>query len=256
MGEERSKLDELRAWLIQDARLIASPADFLNAFGEQLHGAGLGVTRLTTGIPTLHPNVDSFSGLWEMGKGTTARAYRMTPETAHQFDNSPLKVVYEEQRMVRCSLEKPPVEGEYGVLADLRAKGLTDYVVMPLLFSDGSTKAVSYATNRPGGFTSGDITVLEAIVPYVAAKEEAMHARAITQTLLDTYVGPVAGRRVAEGAIRRGMQESIRAAIWFSDLKGFTVLSERLPGQPLIDLLNEIFRRCHRSGGGRTGRGP
>ncbi len=241
MIEDPSSADELCAWLIHEARFIANPADYLRLFGERLHGSGLGVTRITTGVPTLHPNVDSFSGLWEHGKGTTGRSYRMTPETAHQFDNSPLKVVYNESRTVHCPLEAPPVDGEFGVLADLRAEGLTDYVVMPLPFSDGTTKAVSYATDRPGGFGANALGVLEAIRPYVAVIEEALHARVITGTLLDTYVGPVAGRRVADGAIRRGMQETIRAAIWFSDLKGFTALSEALPGQDLIDLLNDYF---------------
>ena len=242
MTHDRSVADELCNWLITDARLLAAdPPTYLRTLGERLHASGLGVTRLTTGIPTLHPNVDSFSGLWELGKGTTGRMYRMTPDMAHQFENSPLKVVYDEARTVRCPLETPPVEGEYGVLADLRSKGLTDYVVMPLPFSDGTTKAVSYATDKSGGFSDTDLETLDAIRPYLAAIEEAMHTRLVTTTLLDTYVGPVAGRRVADGAIRRGMQETIRAAIWFSDLKGFTDLSERLRGSELIALLNDYF---------------
>jgi len=51
----------------------------------------------------------------------------------------------------------------------------------------------------------------------------------------------VAGRRVLEGAIRRGSGETIPAAIWFCDLKGFATLSETLPDQVLIDLLNAYF---------------
>ncbi|MGI9413708.1 MAG: adenylate/guanylate cyclase domain-containing protein [Hyphomicrobiales bacterium] len=131
----------------------------------------------------------------------------------------------------RCPLEGPAKSGEFGILEDLRAQGLTDFVVMPLPFRDGSTKAVSYATDRPGGFGDQEIGLFEAIRPYVAALVEAIHMRRVTGTLLDTYVGPVAGRRVLDDAIRRSTQETIRAAIWFSDLKGFTALSERLPGQ-------------------------
>ena len=241
MAEPHPQTQSLCAWLIREARLIPSDADYLAAFAESLRAHGLPVKRVTTGIPTLHPQIDSVSGLWEFGKGTQGRTYRLDPDTAHVFDNSPLKVVYNEGRTVRCRLEGPAQPGEYGILEDLRADGLTDYVVMPLAFRDGSTKAVSYATDQTGGFTESELSLLEAILPYVAALEEAVHMRFVTQTLLNTYVGPVAGRRVLDGAIRRGTQETIRAAIWFSDLQGFTALSERLPGQDLIDLLNDYF---------------
>src|SRR3546814_19836882 len=46
------------------------------------------------------------------------------------------------------------------------------------------------------------------------------------------------GRRVLAGAIARGETASIRAAVWYSDIKDFTVLSDLLPRQELIDLLN------------------
>ena len=58
---------------------------------------------------------------------------------------------------------------------------------------------------------------------------------------MDTYVGPVTGQRVLDGEIKRGSGDTIRAAIWFCDPKDFTALSERLPGQVLIDKLNAYF---------------
>ncbi|MCP4327493.1 MAG: adenylate/guanylate cyclase domain-containing protein [Alphaproteobacteria bacterium] len=241
MGDRHPQTEAVCAWLIGEARLIANDADYLNAFGERLVAAGLPIERVSTGVPTLHPQLDFVSGLWERGKGTQGRTYRRTPDTVAVFENSPLFIVYTEARTVRCRLETPPRDGEFTILPDLRAAGLTDYVAIPLPFSDGSTKAVSYATDRPGGFDDVEIALLEAIGPYVAALEEAIYMRRVTGILLDTYVGRVAGRRVLDGAIKRGMQENIRAAIWFSDLKGFTALSEIVPGPRLIDLLNDYF---------------
>ena len=43
------------------------------------------------------------------------------------------------------------------------------------------------------------------------------------------------------GQIRRGYVEAIRAAIWLSDMRGFTAISEKLPPQALIDRLNTYF---------------
>ena len=37
------------------------------------------------------------------------------------------------------------------------------------------------------------------------------------------------------------MGETIRAVIWLSDLRGFTSLSESLPRDDLIELLNQYF---------------
>jgi adenylate cyclase len=155
--------------------------------------------------------------------------------------NSPLRLAYDEGRTVRCRLEGPPEQGEFGILADLRAAGLTDYYVMPIPFSDGSRKALTFATDRPGGFVDAEIATFDGIREAYAAVMEVRYLRHLAATLMNTYVGPVAGRRVLDGQIGRGAMETIRAAIWFCDLRGFTALSEIMPGRQIIDLLNDFF---------------
>jgi adenylate cyclase len=59
--------------------------------------------------------------------------------------------------------------------------------------------------------------------------------------LLDTYVGNRAGERIMGGQIRRGHTETMHAAIWLSDLRGFTALSDRLPAETVVDILNHYF---------------
>ena len=63
----------------------------------------------------------------------------------------------------------------------------------------------------------------------------------VANVLLSTYVGQNAGERVLAGQIRRGHTEEIHAAIWLSDMRGFTKLADRLPPQALVDLLNRYF---------------
>ena len=75
----------------------------------------------------------------------------------------------------------------------------------------------------------------------MAVNLEVQALRFTARTLLETYVGRQAGARVLEGAIRRGMGETIRAVVWLSDLRGFTSLSEQLPRDALMELLNEYF---------------
>ena len=43
------------------------------------------------------------------------------------------------------------------------------------------------------------------------------------------------------GQIRRGHTDTMHAAIWLSDLRGFTALSDRLPAETVVDILNHYF---------------
>jgi adenylate cyclase len=233
----------LMHWLLSDARRIAEPKAFLAALAEQLLNHGIEVARLTTGVPILHPQVDSYGARWELDKDVTERFYRITAESLPVLENSPVKTVYAGGGSVRCDPTAPPRNGEFGILADLRRDGMTDYVALSIPFSDGTTKLLSVATKRPGGFSDEEMELFEAITPGVAVNLEVQALRLTARTLLETYVGRQAGARVLDGAIRRGMGETTRAVIWLSDLRGFTSFSERLPRDAVIDLLNAYFDR-------------
>jgi adenylate cyclase len=127
------------------------------------------------------------------------------------------------------------------VLLDLRADGVTDYFVAPLHFSNGEVHFSSWATRRPGGFTDADIEAIERVIPPLARIGEIRAWYRVAENLLTTYIGKNAGERVLAGHIRRGDTEAIHAAIWLSDMRGFTTLADTLPPQQLVDLLNRYF---------------
>ena len=228
-------------WLMTEARRRTDPNEFLEAFAHQLRAAGVDVARITTGVPILHPQIFSFSGLWELGKGTSERLFRSGPDATTTMLNSPIRIAYEGGGPVRCDLTLPPEPGEFAILGDLRHEGFTDYIVHAVPFADGSHKALSLATRRPGGFDAGEVALFAATIPAVAFNLEVQALRRTARTLLDTYVGQQSGGRVLEGQIQRGSGETIRAVIWLCDLRGFTNLSEQLPRDELIDLLNCYF---------------
>ncbi len=118
---------------------------------------------------------------------------------------------------------------------------MTDCVVLPVPFSDATNKATSLATTRAGGFSDDEIALFTAMTPAVAVNLEIRALRTMARTLLDTYVGRQSGDRVLAGQIRRGAGETINAVIWLSDLRGFTSLSETLPRDELLDLLDGYF---------------
>jgi adenylate cyclase len=230
----------VQAWLEADGARYTDTTKFFDAFVRELLRAGIELSRATTGIQALHPQVDSLSCLWQPDKPIFERRFRLEGGGAQQLQNSPMPIVYggkEFRRRLDAKLEP----GDFPILAELRAEGHTDYLGMPLPFSDGSWKGVTYVTRRTGGFSEDQVALLRAVLPTLARAIEIQTLRRTSLTLLETYVGPVAGRRVLEGAIKRGMSENIRAVIWMCDMRGFTDLSERLSGPELVGHLNEYF---------------
>jgi adenylate cyclase len=63
----------------------------------------------------------------------------------------------------------------------------------------------------------------------------------IASSLLGAYLGDDAGRRVHSGEIERGSVESIRAVLWFADMRGFTNFADSTAGPEVIELLDEVF---------------
>jgi hypothetical protein len=70
----------LPEWLLGDARSIEETTVLVAELGERLNAAGIDVRRITTGVPILHPQVASYSALWNRGAAVTERVYQLDPE--------------------------------------------------------------------------------------------------------------------------------------------------------------------------------
>jgi adenylate cyclase len=228
-------------WITRSGPRYRSSPRFVEALAEKMNEEGLPIDRITTGINLLHPLVFSSSCLWTKEQGVGEKLYPNVADTMRLYQNSPLPRVWGAGETVRCRIGPTAEPGEYPILADLRADGYTDYVVLPLPFSDGTNKAIAFATRRPDGFLPADLESLEALLPTVALVMENETLLRTARTLMETYVGESTGSRVLEGSIMRGTQETIAAIVWLCDLRGFTALTESLPGPTLIALLNDYF---------------
>jgi adenylate cyclase len=197
--------------------------------------------RVAVFVRTLHPHIMGRRFLWRQGGEVTVSEAPHDLVAKAEYRDSPVALVYATGQGLRRRLADPFCPDDFEILAELRQDGVTDYVVSPLIFTDGAIHAATWTTRQPGGFTDAQMAGIQSVVAPLARVAEVRALRRVAGNLLDTYVGHQAGERILSGHIRRGDSETIAAAIWLSDMRGFTMMADRLPPQDMIDLLNRYF---------------
>ena len=229
-------------WVLGDAAKYTSRRAMMRDLGRLLVLRGFPLSRLTCFVRTLHTQASGTSVVWyrDGGDPTILRVLRGMESTT-AFLQSPLPVIFSGAMGIRRRLDRPDELDDFPILRDLREEGATDYVAMPLIFSDGMINFVTWTADRPGGFTTAELTELYDLMPALSARLEILEQRDLTRQLMEIYLGKETGHRVLAGDIIRGESRSIRAAIWVSDLRDFTGLSDRLPREEIIGLLDAFF---------------
>jgi adenylate cyclase len=209
--------------------VAAEGDDLLGVLGRALNAAGLPIMRLSIGMPTLHPSLASISLSWRRdGEVQVVEVSRGDGEA--EFLRSPIHaLVAAEQQTGRWRVGDGEGCNEFPLLADMRREGASDYLLRIVAFAPDIAilgAAVSFATDRPGGFTEADLATVEALLPSVALVSYRFCLSATLKEVLGAYVGPRTASRILAGKIRRGEGEVISAAILVADLRAFTLLAD------------------------------
>jgi adenylate cyclase len=228
-------------WLAGGALSGEQSQDVLAELCERMVACSIPLWRVAVFVTTLHPDVMGRRFLWQAESGvTTSDALHDLTQT-DDFKRSPFSTVYATRVPLRRHLADKDCAIDFDVLRDLLDQGGTDYAAFPLLFTDGSIHVATFATQQPGGFSAAQFSNIESVISPLARVAEIRALRRTAGNLIDTYVGHQTGERILAGKIRRGYVEAIRAAVWLSDMRGFTSLSEREPPQAVIERLNIYF---------------
>lgn len=228
-------------WLTDGARSEQLSEAVLADLCRRMADAGIPLWRVAVFVTTLHPDVMGRAFYWRAESGVKVSEAQYDILETDEYLGSPVVAVYGTRRPLRRQLADPDCPIDFAVLKEFRAEGATDYAAFPLVFTDGSVHVATWTTRQPGGFTPAQYADLEQVIAPLTRVAEIRALRRTATNLLNTYVGRQAGEQILAGQIRRGHVEAIHAAIWLSDMRGFTALSERLPPQALIDLLNRYF---------------
>ncbi|OMH33739.1 adenylate/guanylate cyclase domain-containing protein [Motiliproteus sp. MSK22-1] len=234
---------KITEWLMKAGRGITSADQLTAELGRLLVEAGAPVYRIRIGLRTIHPLVVGSAYTWWRDK-VDVEAYNPPHgimESADYID-SPIECVHQTGQPFRRYLEDASADELHSTLATLKASGATDYLAIPLkfVFDDLPTPLI-FVTDRLGGFSPQDIESFNQIALFLAPVLEVHSQHMTSHALLETYLGPRTGQKVLSGQIKRGDAELIEAAIWYSDMRDSTAITEVLSHDQLLKLLNRYF---------------
>jgi adenylate cyclase len=201
--DERPRHDSIRGiakWLAGPARQIPSGGHAFDEFAWRLLAAGLPLLRVTLHAGTLHPQYMGTNFVWWRTTGQTKQTM-----VAHEVGD---QLAYEENPVLRTGiggetlrrrLDVPDHEFDFAILHDLKAAGGTDYFALPVPSAYGRSYTVTYVTDRPGGFSQGEIADLTRVSQRLAPISDMYSQREIARNLLKAYLGPKTGPRVLAG---------------------------------------------------------
>ena len=232
----------LHDWFLSEAWRAETPDALTAAFGRALNAVGVQVWRIQVGLRTLHPQLIGENYAWRSDV-EGVRTFHATRETlrSEAFRRSPLAPIFEGAGAVRRRLVGEHADLDYPILRELAAEGATDYVALPMTFSDGQLNVVTFATRAGSGFGTDGLGTIAESLGLLGRLYEAHTLRSSARTLLETYLGHRSGSRVLHGSVHRGDGEDIEAAIWLADLRDSTSMIEGLPRPLYLDMLNVFF---------------
>jgi adenylate cyclase len=219
-ADDRSMaLSATLAWLVDAAAATPTPELFLATLGSRLieDGAQLAGGALTWASP--HPLIARRTWLWRAESNEVVEALGFVAG-AH------------------CALGADGSAGDGGRwLAGLAGGPVHEDGVG--LAMDGPR--LGWVGPRP--FAPDEAERLREVARFAAAPLAALTARATLNAALEAYLGRRSAARVLAGPLRRGVGETIEAALLFADLRGFTALSESSPPSEVISALDAWFDR-------------
>ena len=256
----------LKTWLTEQTLAGVGAAELVGGLCQRLSEDGMPLARAVVLVDTLHPIFEGHAFRWNRG---TAEAevlqYGRTREgaNAETWRRSPLYYMLQTNQSIlrrRLADSTPPADvPHFPSFDELRNEGMTDYVAFVTRFAPasviGELDAIYsiWTSDIEDGFDESQVLMLQEIINPLVVTLKCATLADISATLVETYLGRDAGRRVLSGRIERGVAERFGAVLWYSDLRGYTRITDSAPPDQIIPLLNDyadvVISAIHAVGG-------
>ncbi len=221
-------------WLLTEGRLCTTVPELLLKFGEVLK-TETGCSRIWLGTKVLHPQAIGHAWFWEDGE---INRITFSYERAAKLEQEDSPGIRFANGIDEIQLTAPNDDGMHDVAA-LYDRGFTGFFAKSIHFQGIYAGGITYSSKAP--FTDEHLELLRELNPVLSAIIEPLTYKLVTANLLETYLGKDAGQKVFLGQVKRGDGQTLRAVVWFSDIRGFTSMSERLELGELLEVLNDAF---------------
>ncbi len=240
---DQDKMTALINWLVAGAPPKRSFSDLVAEIGQRLISTGISVHQFGVYQLLIHPESPGRLDFWTPKGG--ARKVTISPQQLTQTNywiGSPAEACMASGRLVVHNLGDAPEFDARPLVQKDAGHGYTQFVYAPLHSHYSlSASVASFGTKHEGGFDKDELNALRLLQAPIARVVEAFVLHEGTVQVLSTYVGRGAGERVLQGNILRGDTELIPSIVLFTDLKGFTELSNTHPVAHVIESLNLFY---------------
>jgi adenylate cyclase len=255
--------NEVAGWVTEAGLIGRTETELMAGFCRRLADAGVQLARSLVILDTLHPIYEGRAFRWRADAPDALEVldYGRTNEgeAAENWRRSPFFHLLQSggTELRRHLAVGDPAD--FPTIAQARDEGATDYLVLVHRFAAeaviGEMDCVysSWWSNAPGGFGEDSVVALRRLAPFLKLALKAAALARMAETLAQTYLGRDPARRVMSGRIVRGVAEKIGAVLWYSDLHGYTQISDHSPPEHIIPLLNDyaevVVSAVHGHGG-------
>ena len=250
---------DILSWLAQAGLAGRSERGLTNGLAVRLRAAGVPVDRVSMGSDVLDPVLQARSFIWTPDNGAEKFTFERTSNRSDNWTKSTLYwMLSNEIHTLRLDLTSARAK-EFSLMETLAAAGHKDYYGRIVPYGDkanlGSARGLmaTFSTRKDGGFTDGDIILIDAILPFFALAFLTQSKSRMVSRVLSTYLGDTPAKRILKGDITRGEPQTIDAVLWMSDLSGFTKTSDPLPREAILEYLNAhaeiVANAIHAHGG-------
>lgn len=231
---------KLNNWMMSQGRRSGDPIEVVSHFCSTLIEAGVPLWRVNIGQRFANPLLVAWGVVW-------------TPEGAESYDvtharmltdgyiGSAFEYILKNQRPLHKSLHGLDPDTDHISFLEFSRAGGTDYYATLLDYGDGSQHGCTFVTRAPDGFAPEHLAMIETAKAGLSSAMEPITMRKSAQSLLRTYLGDGPAEAVWNGSIRRGGCTTLEAVVMFSDLRGFTALSDTADEEEIFDALNSYF---------------
>ena len=240
---------ELMNWLVSQGLTGLPENELIRGFCERCRAGGLDLSRGLVFIDTLHPIYEGRGFRWNDTETNESDTFEYKSsadgDAAKNWRRSAFHHMLENGHDELAIDLGDAASLNFSMIGDLADKGHRHLLAFIHRFGEAGTLGqmdcfYSYwLTRRDIGFSEGEMQALRDLVPLLGlAIKSAQHVD-IARTLGRVYLGRDASEQVLRGHISRGVTERISAALWFSDLRGSTKISEGIGPDEIIPFLND-----------------